>query len=124
MAYYDPVRGGLMRGFSYTTDVDGWNRIRLGYVCVMCVQPHERTYPDECSICRFPMKSLQDKVAKEKFGGYRWIGSRIDMNDELERLDTDTKPRSMHNPDAHIRVPVGLPEGGGGGIEIPVGVEG
>lgn len=121
--YYDPVRDGVMRGVSYTTDLEGWNRIRAGYVCVLCMQPHEVPYPEECSICRFPMKRAQDKVAKEKFGGYRWIGSRIDMNEELERLDTDTKPRANHVPEAHIRVPVGIPEGRTAGIELPPGVE-
>lgn len=121
--YYDPVRGGLMRGVSYTTDLEGWNRIRTGYVCVICMQPHRAPYPEECSMCKFPMKDAQQKVAEEKFGGYRWIGPTTSIGDELERLDTDTGPRKRHNPDAHIRVPVGIPETKQPGIELPAGVE-
>ena len=114
--YHDPVRGGLMRGFSYTTDLEGWNRIKAGYVCILCMQPHEESYPEACSLCSFPMRRAQDKVAQEKFGGYRWMGPRTSYADELERLDTDVKPRDGHNPNAHIQVPVGIDPDRRGGI--------
>lgn len=116
--YYCPLRKTLMRGVAYTTNEEGWDRIRLGYVCVLCVQPQREPYPEKCSMCGFPMKEAQDKIAQEKFKGYRWLGPATSWEDELERLDTDTGPRRRHNPDAHIQVPVGVPDDKAPGVIV------
>lgn len=48
---------------------DDVERIRLGYVCIHCLEPHEHPYPARCEHCRLPMRELQDLVFERFYEG-------------------------------------------------------
>src|SRR5438128_2438691 len=45
------LRGGIEEGLTYET----FQRIKLGYMCLICKEPHEKPFPELCALCRFPM---------------------------------------------------------------------
>lgn len=86
----------------FTEDEIG--RRKDGYVCIQCWEPHERPFPDHCSLCGFPMARMQRQVFEAQFQGgerARWV-ERIE--EELEKLE-DTHERNFHTTKTGIIVP-------------------
>lgn len=83
---------------------DDLERVRLGYACIKCLTPHERPYPDECSVCQLPMRILQDALFNRLYEGEVEVGPQISDEDEWERLKEEFR-RGRHNPNAQIWVP-------------------
>ena len=83
---------------------DDKERVRLGYVCIKCLTPHERPYPEECVTCLLPMRALQDLLFDRLFVGEMKIGPSTTLEEEWEIL-YDQRDRARHNPHAHIWVP-------------------
>jgi hypothetical protein len=87
---YDPagqfmVIGG--RTYCHTmfvlTDADT-ERVRLGYVCINCLEPHEQPYPEWC-ICSFPMRRAQDEAFERLYEPEaERVGPRTSLADEWE----------------------------------------
>jgi hypothetical protein len=70
-----------------TYDSETVERIRLGYICIQCLEPHEQPLPEYCSLCGFEMRLLQPLKFAEDFKGELWLGPRESIADELEGLD-------------------------------------
>lgn len=50
---------------------DDFDRIRLGYACIKCLEPFERPFPDECPACRFQVcRDQQEWFDAEMKGAY------------------------------------------------------
>src|SRR5262245_56780859 len=67
-------------------DQDGIDRIRLGYLCIACLEPHEVPFPTECAqpACRFPMERFQVEVFEHCYVGVIRIGPQTSLSDEME----------------------------------------
>ena len=75
------------RVWSFTQFVlkhDDVERIRLGYVCIHCLEQHEVPRPEKCSVCQFPMRAIQDQVFERLYEGEEQIGPRLTLADEME----------------------------------------
>ena len=83
---------------------DDKERVRLGYVCIKCLNPHERPYPEECEICLLPMRALQDLLFLRLYVGEVNVGPSTTLEEEFEML-LEQAQRKRHNPHAHIWVP-------------------
>jgi hypothetical protein len=90
---------------------EDFDRIREGYVCVQCFEPHETPFPEECSLCGFPMRQRQAGRIEHTFKGEEWVGPRESLEDELERL-AETDDRRKHEPGSTILLPPGVNLGG------------
>jgi len=66
---------------------DDVERIRLGYVCIRCWEPHEKPFPDTCGLCGFPMKLDQPKEFENKFKGEERNPRAVLIEKELDALD-------------------------------------
>jgi len=60
-------------------------RVRLGYVCLMCLEPHRENHPKFCSICGFPMRAVQDEVFEHLYQGEVKVGPSTTLEEEWER---------------------------------------
>lgn len=77
-------------------------RIRLGYCCIHCGEAQEKPMPKKCWLCGFPMRAEQvDRFGKE-FVGFKRIGPRTSIEDELaiaremyEREEREKDPRKL-----------------------------
>lgn len=82
-------------------DVD---RIRLGYVCIHCWEPHESPFPENCSLCQYPMRDEQQKEFERCFGGTQRDPRAVRIEEGLDRVD-DTHERRFHKTKTGIIVP-------------------
>lgn len=81
-------------------------RIRLGYVCanVPCFEVHPEPFPENCTLCGFPMRELQMIRFEKEFVGDRWVGSTETLEDELARL-TEQADRENYKGGSSIWLP-------------------
>jgi hypothetical protein len=78
--------GRVQRGVKITYDRESTERIRLGYACARCTEPFEEAWPERCPVCGAPIRARQSEYFEREFGGEIYMGSRIDLNEELDRL--------------------------------------
>ncbi len=65
---------------------DDIEMFRQGYKCIDCLELLDQAFPESCFVCGFPVKEEQAEVFSERFAGSRAVGSRINEDDELERM--------------------------------------
>lgn len=95
-------------------DQDGIDRIRLGYLCIACMQPHEVPFPEECAheACRFPMRHYQDEAFEHCIIGPIRIGPQTSLSDEMEILREEHQRRTRERANKpQIWLPAGLRDG-------------
>jgi hypothetical protein len=65
---------------------DDINRIRHGYVCIVCLQCHEQPYPEHCAHdgCLFPIRAHQDEVFAQMYVGEMEVGPSTSLQEEFE----------------------------------------
>jgi hypothetical protein len=62
-------------------------RMRQGYVCAKCLEPHERPWPERCQACGAPMRSEQAAYFEHEFGGLEPTSTRLPWEQEIGTLD-------------------------------------
>lgn len=74
------------RQIDVTYDGDTLARMRLGYVCFRCMEPHEVPMPTSCSLCGYAMSEYQTRDIDAEFDGTKHVGPSVSIDDEIERL--------------------------------------
>lgn len=72
-------------------DRDQFERLRDGYVCIECHEPHEVPFPVRCTLCGFQMRKEQRARLEQGFKGEKWIGPQESYQDELDALAERSK---------------------------------
>lgn len=83
---------------------DDLERVRLGYVCLKCLEPHEVPFPERCSNDNFPMRELQPILFEKLYVGEVKLGPQTTLQEEWDRAVEDVK-RSRYYPGTQILVP-------------------
>lgn len=78
--------GRVQVAVEFVLRADDIERIRLGYVCAKCLEPHEQAWPERCVACGAPIREEQAEVFAREFGGEVPVGPATSLADELERL--------------------------------------
>jgi predicted RNA-binding Zn-ribbon protein involved in translation (DUF1610 family) len=78
--------GRIQRGVNLVLDDESVQRLREGYACLKCLAVFERAWPLKCPDCGAPIATEQSKFFAEMYAGEEQLGSRLSINDELERL--------------------------------------
>jgi hypothetical protein len=79
---------------------------REGYKCLDCLELLPAAFPDECFLCGFPVRAEQSRLFAERFAGSRAVGSRINEDEELERLARQRYEREkLEHKNSRIWVP-------------------
>jgi DNA-directed RNA polymerase subunit RPC12/RpoP len=84
--HYEVTPEGPREGIRAAFCDEDIEMFRTGYKCIECWEPLDSAYPDKCFLCEFPVKALQADTFAERFAGHRELGSRINADEELERL--------------------------------------
>ena len=92
--------------YNATLTKDDTERVRLGYVCLRCWEPHEVPFPDECSLCGYAMRDYQARDFALEWEGERHVGPSRPMQDYL-----DENYEVRKNP-LHFDPNTGRPTGG------------
>ena len=94
--------------YSVRFSPDDVERIRLGYVCIRCWEPHEAAFPDRCFVCGLPMKDEQPALFQKTFKGEERDPKAVSIEKGLDRVD-DTHERNFHVTKLGIVIPKILP---------------
>jgi len=73
------VAGRALRDYRFVFRREDIERMRSGYVCLRCFEPHEHAWPEQCHLCRLKMRQDQAQFFA------RWF----DPNEEIIRLGRD-----------------------------------
>lgn len=57
-------------------------RIRQGYICIKCLEAYDSAFPDECSVCHFPMKTKQIEEFGKTYRGEIAFGPSTTLEEE------------------------------------------
>ena len=82
----DEADGRTFGGVRMTVSAETLERLRLGRLCAKCLEPQEEAMPVRCRLCGFGIRSQQRAWFEHYFRGIELIGSRLSLDDELERL--------------------------------------
>ena len=59
-------------------------QIRQGFICIKCLEHYSTAFPDQCAVCKFPMRAQQAaEFAKDFRGGIRF-GPTTSIDEEYE----------------------------------------
>jgi hypothetical protein len=70
---------------TYILEPEDVERVREGYVCLMCLEQHEEHHPESCLVCHFPMRAIQDEVFAVMYQGEVSAGPSSTLAEEWER---------------------------------------
>lgn len=94
----------VYRDYEYLITRDDWERIRTGYVCIQCFEPHEQAFPKQCSVCGLARSEHQARI------GHEYAGTIVlpdDLDDEIENI-AEQNERRMYRPQSSIVLPRGV----------------
>jgi hypothetical protein len=90
--------GRVQGGVSLILSLADIERIRAGYVCAKCFEPHEQAWPERCEACGAPIRDGQsDYVARELEREIALLGPSTSLADELERLPEEVAKEAERN---------------------------
>jgi hypothetical protein len=84
-------------------------RVRQGRLCILCLEPQEEAFPENCGVCGFGIRGQQAEVFRRRYKGEVKLGSSIDLEAERERLgelDAYEQRTGIKLPD-HVKFPSG-----------------
>lgn len=78
--------GTTRSAYNITLSPEDTGRVRAGYVCVRCYETQDAPFPEECWVCKFPMKERQLEYFGRAFQGNQHMGPTTSLEDELAML--------------------------------------
>ena len=69
---------------TYILKEDDVERVRLGYVCIICLEQHEQNHPLKCKVCGFPIREIQDEVFEGMYLGEVQVGPSTSLDEEMQ----------------------------------------
>jgi hypothetical protein len=83
-AYTRMPDGRLMQRTVFGLSRDRVEQIRQGYICIKCLEEYSSPFPDECMVCRFPMRTRQTEEFAKDFRGDIRFGPSTSLEEEYE----------------------------------------
>jgi hypothetical protein len=71
-------------------------QIRQGYTCIKCLEAYDTAFPDECAVCKFPMRERQLSEFTKDFRGDVAYGPSTSLDEEYE-IAEETIAREAHD---------------------------
>jgi len=66
-------------------------RIRLGYMCVKCLEPFPVAWPRLCHVCGCRVRTEQAEYFAREFGGEVHVGPSTSIDEEVERMHEEVE---------------------------------
>ena len=84
--------GRAMRDYRFVFKREDIERMRAGYVCIRCFEPHEHAWPVRCVVCGLPMRAKQAHFFSQWFDPKEEV-VRISRDWEAEMAGLDERRR-------------------------------
>lgn len=92
--------GSLREHFNLIFSPEDTDRIRLGYVCLNCLESqvdHGAPFPEACWVCGFQMRDKQRARFAQEFVGDMRVGPSTSLEDELALMEELHERRQLAN---------------------------
>lgn len=73
--------GRVQGAVRLTLSEDTVERMRLGYMCVKCLEPFEHAWPERCNVCGAPIRDKQAEYFAKQYGGATKLGPTEPLDD-------------------------------------------
>lgn len=104
--HYEVTDEGPREGVRMAFCDEDIEMFRQGYKCIDCLEPLDTAFPEVCPVCEFPIRESQAAMFADRFAGKRKVGSRINEDEELDRLERQRFDRDkIERANARIWVP-------------------
>lgn len=93
--------GRNVQGHVFGLTEEQVERVRLGYICIKCLEAYDAALPDLCTVCGFPMRQHQgEEFAKTfrgsiKFGPSTTIEEEYAIAEEMIQKEAYDKARAL-----------------------------
>ena len=74
--------GRRMHKTNFGLTAEDVEAMRQGYICVKCLERYAAPFPDECSVCHFPMREHQAEEFAKDFRGEVRFGPSTSLDEE------------------------------------------
>lgn len=91
-------------------------RIRAGYTCIKCYEDYIDAFPDQCSVCKFPMREKQTEEFAKDFRGDIAFGPSTSLDEEREIMN-EMREREAHERAIALGIKIAKPS-----IIVPKGL--
>lgn len=99
--------GRVMQKTTFGLTREQVERIRAGYTCIKCLEDFDTAYPDECSVCHFPMRERQQEEFAKDFRGEIRYGPSTTL-DEERGIMNEMREREAY--ERAIRLGISIPK--------------
>lgn len=93
--YVELTAEGPREGVRFTLCPEDIEMIRQGYKCLDCLELFDSAFPETCFLCGYPVGAVQAEAFAVMFAGEKPVGSRINEDEELERLARQKHEREL-----------------------------
>lgn len=83
-AYTRLPDGRMQQATVFGLTAEQVERIRQGYICIKCLEALDAAFPDQCPVCRFPMRLRQTEEFGKHFRGDIKFGPSTSIDEEYE----------------------------------------
>ena len=77
------IGGRVFSNKTFILKPEDVERVRLGYVCINCLEPHPYTWPERCKVCDFPIERFQERIFEALYEEVR-VGPSTTLEEEWE----------------------------------------
>lgn len=88
--------GRVLQKTTFALTEEQVGRIRAGYTCVKCLEDYTSPFPDECMVCKFPMRDKQLEEFAKDFRGEIAFGPSTTL-DEERGIMNEMREREQHD---------------------------
>lgn len=101
------VDGTWRKDVHFSLHPDDVERLRLGRLCMKCLEPFPEPFPDKCGVCGYHVAENQTADFQENYGGSTRNARAVLIEEELSKLD-DKHERNFWEYKNGIIVPRGI----------------
>lgn len=101
--------GRLQRNAVMKFERETFAAIEAGYICLRCLEPQEEGFPEECSLCGYPIRERQALDVKMEFRGEEHVGPGLpiaqweaEQEQRMEEALYKQRKREGHSPQKFV----------------------
>lgn len=77
----------LQRNVIAAVDPETMSAMRSGHMCLRCYEPSPQSFPEECSLCGYPMRERQIMDIAMEFRGNEHVGPAMPFNEFIAQQE-------------------------------------
>lgn len=97
----------IFQGVNFSFSKEIVERMRAGYICCKCFEALDAPFPDNCPVCKFPMRDRQTEALSRDYLGEIRMGPSTTLDEEREIMN---EMREMEREQTLRRLGITIPK--------------